>query len=96
MSASEHNTAVKGQTPQMASTKPSQRSTPTTGDVLISRSTARADVFAISLVPTESHVVATRYRDAMLKGSELARGLAVDGWYTCDHTHFVRIAKHRA
>jgi hypothetical protein len=30
--------------------------------VLISRSTARADVFAISTVPTESHGVATLTR----------------------------------
>ena len=96
MSAREHDVAVKGQMSQMASPKPSQRSAPKTGDVLISRSTARADVYAISTVPTESHVLATRYQDAMLKGSELARRLAVDGWYTCDHTHFVRIAKHRA
>jgi hypothetical protein len=21
---------------------------------------------------------------------------AVDGWYTCDHTHFVCIARHRS
>jgi hypothetical protein len=96
MGAREHDIVVNGQTPQMASTRPGDRSGPTTGDVLISRSTARADVFAISTVPTESHGVATRYQDAVLKGSELARGLAVDGWYTCDHTHFVRIAKHRA
>ena len=96
MRARDHATGLKGQMSQMAPPRRNQRSAPTTGDVLISRSTARADVYAISTVPSESHVVATRYQDAMLKGSELARRLAVDGWYTCDHTHFVRIARHRA
>ena len=26
---------------------------------------------------------------------QLACGRAVDGWFTCDHIHFLRIAKHR-
>jgi hypothetical protein len=96
MSAREHAIVPIGQISQTAPPKPSQRSAPRTGDVLISRRTARADVYAISMIPIEAHIIATRYQDAMLKGSELARRLAVDGWYTCDHTHFVRIAKHRA
>jgi hypothetical protein len=25
-------------------------------------------------------------------GRELARALAVDGWFTCDQTHYLRLA----
>ena len=49
----------------------------------------------ISVVPTKADLVAMRYDDAMERVRELARVLAVDGWYTCDHTHFARIASHR-
>jgi len=37
----------------------------------------------------------TRYQDAIDAGRLLARGLAVDGWFSCDHTHYVRIATYR-
>jgi hypothetical protein len=65
------------------------------GDVLVSRSTARADVYDISVVPRDAHIGKTRYQDAMDAGRLLARGLAVDGWFSCDHTHYVRIATFR-
>ena len=68
---------------------------PTPGDVLVSRATARCDVFAISVFPKDAHVVVSRYQDAIEKAREVAGRLAVDGWYTCDHTHFARIALHR-
>jgi hypothetical protein len=68
---------------------------PKSGDVLVSRPTARADAYAISVIPTQGYIVAVRYEDAVEIGRELARGLVVDGWYTCDHTHSVRIARHR-
>ena len=51
MRARDHATGLKGQMSQMAPPRRNQRSAPTTGDVLISRSTARADVYAISTVP---------------------------------------------
>ena len=95
MSARESYVAVRGENPEKASRMPSRRSYPKSGDVLASRPTARADIHAISVVPTEARIVAMRYEDAIEKVRELARGLAVDGWYTCDHTHFARIASHR-
>ena len=72
------------------------RSTPRAGDVLVAERTARADVFAISVVPADAHIVAQRYPEAIEKVRELARQLGVDGWYTRDHTHYARIAAHRA
>jgi hypothetical protein len=69
---------------------------PQQGDVLASRPTARADRFAISVVPAPTHAVATRYDEAIASIRELARQHAVDAWYTCNHTHFVRVAHHRS
>ena len=86
--------AVEGQSPMTVSPMP-RRPAPQLGDVLVSRPTARADVYAISVIPSQARIVAARHQDAMEKVDELARGLAVDGWYTCDHTHFARIATHR-
>jgi hypothetical protein len=86
--------AVERQSPVTVSPMP-RRPAPTPGDVLASRPTARADVYAISVIPSKAYIVAARYQDAMEKVDELARGLAVDGWYTCDHIHFAQIAKHR-
>jgi hypothetical protein len=90
----EPRTAVEGQGPMTVSPMP-RRPAPKSGDVLVSRPTARADVYAISVIPSEARIVAARYQDAMARVEELARGLAVDGWYTCDHIHFARIARHR-
>jgi hypothetical protein len=65
------------------------------GDVLVSRPTARADVYDISVVPGVARVSNACYEEGMETGRQLARELAVDGWFTCDHTHVVRIATHR-
>ena len=86
--------AVEAQSPVTVSPMP-RRPAPKSGDVLVSRPTARADVYAISVIPSAARIVAARYQDAMEKVDELARVLAVDGWYTCDHTHFARVARHR-
>jgi len=94
MGVSEHRIAGEGQSQMTVSPMP-RRPAPQSGDVLVSRPTARADVYAISVIPSKARIVAARYQDAMEKVDELARGLAVDGWYTCDHTHFARIARHR-
>jgi hypothetical protein len=94
MSGREHRIAVERQSPMTVSPMP-RRPAPTSGDVLVSRPTARADVYAISVIPSTAHIVEARYQDAMRKVEELACGLAVDGWYTCDHTHFAQIARHR-
>ena len=65
------------------------------GDVLVSRPTARSDIYDISVVPSVVRVTTVCYEDGMEMGRQLARELAVDGWFTCDHTHVVRIAEHR-
>ena len=95
MGARDTDATVSGDSSGQASRMPSQREYPRSGDVLASRPTARADVYAISVVPTQAKIVARRYDDAMRRVRELARARAVDGWYTCDHTHFLRVASHR-
>ena len=71
------------------------RSAPNDGDVLASRRTARADFYTISIVPDTAHIRAGRYSEAISKVQELAERLEVDGWFTCDHTHFACVATHR-
>jgi hypothetical protein len=72
------------------------RTMPEAGDVLASKPTARADLYAISIVPATAHVTATRYSEAIERVRELARGRRVDGWFTCNHTHYARVATHRS
>ena len=96
MGAHEPDVAIREEESTQASGMPSRRPLPQSGDVLASRPTARADRYVIGVVPTEAKIVAVRYDDAMERVRELARALAVDGWYTCDHTHFARIASHRS
>ena len=95
MGAHDSYVVVRGENSRKASGVPSRRQYPQSGDVLASRPTARADIYEISVVPTKADLVDMRYDDAMNRVRELARVLAVDGWYTCDHTHFARIASHR-
>ena len=71
------------------------RSAPNDGDVLASKRTARADFYTISIVSETGHIRAGRYSEAISKVQELAERLEVDGWFTCDHTHFARVAMHR-
>jgi hypothetical protein len=71
------------------------RSVPQAGDVLASARTARADVYTISILPAAAHLTATRHAEALEKVRELARGLDVDGWFTCNHTHYARVASFR-
>jgi hypothetical protein len=87
--------AVRSNGSMKAPRVPIQRESPRAGDVLASRPTARVDVYAISVVPAEAAFVPMRYDDAMKRVRELAREGAVDGWYTCDHTHFLRVARYR-
>ena len=68
---------------------------PDVGDVLASARTARADVYTISIVPAAAHLSATRYAEAVEKVRELAHGLKADGWFTCNHTHYARVASFR-
>ena len=74
---------------------PGSGSRPVPGDVLVSERTARADVYAISLVPGPPLVVARRYSDAIRKVRAFARQRQVDGWYTGDQTHYAQVARYR-
>jgi hypothetical protein len=60
--------------------------------VLVSRPSGRADVYDISVVPAAPHTSRKGYEEAMNTGRQLARTLAVDGWFTCDQTHYLRLA----
>lgn len=75
---------------------PSSRTGPVPGDVLVSEPTARADVYAISVVPGPVQIVAGRYPDAIEKVRHLARERGVDGWYTGDQTHYAQVAQFRS
>ncbi len=71
------------------------RLVPQAGDVLVSSRSARADIHTISIVSAAAHARVTRHAEAIEKVRALARGLGVDGWFTCDHTHYARVAKFR-
>jgi len=68
---------------------------PKSGDVLVSERSARADVYDISLVPANAHMMVERYDEAVQTVRELARQRNVDGWCTVDQTHYARIARYR-
>jgi hypothetical protein len=80
---------------ETTASKPYVRSVPQTGDVLASARSARADVYTISILPAAAHLTATRHAEALEKVRELARGLDVDGWFTCNHIHYARVASFR-
>jgi hypothetical protein len=75
---------------------PGHRPGPEPGDVLASERSARADVYAISVVPGPARIFALRYLEAIDHVRELACQRGVDGWYTCDQTHYALVARHRA
>ena len=82
---------------QLQETRPDAwRSGPQAGDIVASERSARADVFAISIIPTDSDVTVTRYSAAIERVQELARTRRVDGWFTSDHTHYARVASYRS
>ena len=72
------------------------RSAPQAGDILVSERSARADVFAISIIATSSDLTESRYAAAIARAQELARVRRVDGWFTSDHTHYARVARYRS
>ena len=69
---------------------------PRNGDVIASKRTARPDFYTIGIVPDTGQTVARRYLEAIDRVQQLAEQLGVDGWFTCDHTHSARVARHRA
>ena len=68
---------------------------PNAGDLLVSRRSARADVYEISVVSESVYTLARSYREAIERAKGLAGSLSVDAWFTCDHRHYARIARHR-
>ena len=76
--------------------RPQAPSAPQAGDILVSERSARADVFAISIVGSDSDDTVRRYSAAIARVQELARTRQVDGWYTADQTHYVRVASYRS
>ena len=83
----------KAMTPSAQSRR---QAVPRHGDVLASGRSARADIYEISVVPLEAHMMVGRYGDAIAEVRTLAGRLRVDGWYTSDHTHYARIAAGRS
>jgi hypothetical protein len=77
--------------PRVRNAKP----VPQAGDVVASRATARSDNYTIRILPDTAYEVAARYPDAIEKVRQRARRLEVDGWFTADHTHFLRVAQCR-
>jgi hypothetical protein len=75
--------------------RPAGGARPKSGDVLVSKPTARADLYETSVIPAAAHITNVSYEDGENSGRQLARELAVDAWFTCDHTHVVRVAHHR-
>jgi hypothetical protein len=71
------------------------RLVPQPGDVVASRTTARSDDYAISILPDAAYAVSAHYAEAIATVCQRASLLKVDGWYTADHTHFVRVASCR-
>ena len=71
------------------------RPVPQPGDVVASRATARSDNYTIRILPDTAYEVAVRYPDAIETVRQRARRLEVDGWFTADHTHFLRVAHCR-
>src|SRR5688572_28405546 len=69
---------------------------PRHGDILVSQKSARADRYSIGVVDDAEQEVAPGFDEAMRIATQLAGERKVDGWYTCDHTHFLLVAHHRS
>jgi hypothetical protein len=69
---------------------------PRPGDILVSQKSARADRYAIRVVDDAGQKVTPCFDEAMRTARQLAGQRTVDGWYTCDHTHFLSVAHHRS
>ena len=84
--------ALREPPPTDHSLTPALRPVPHAGDVLASKRSARADVFMICIVSGADDRRVKRYQEAIDRVLELARELRVDGWFTCNHTHYARVA----
>jgi hypothetical protein len=69
---------------------------PQAGDVLVSKATATVE-HVVSIVSGHSEDVALPTHEAAVAAArELAKKGHVDAWLTEDHTHYLKIASHRA
>jgi hypothetical protein len=68
---------------------------PQAGDILASERSSRADVFTVSVVPAAGDETVARYSAAIERVKELARDHRVNGWFTIDQTHYLRVANYR-
>jgi hypothetical protein len=75
--------------------KATRRPTPKSGDIVVSKRSARADLYDISILPGTGDQVSRRRADAIERVRQLARQLRVDAWYTSDQTHYVQLASDR-
>ena len=87
--------ALREPPPIDRSLKPALSPVPQAGDVLASKRSARADVFTIGVVSGADVKRVRRHQEAIDRVLELAREWQVDGWFTCNHTHYVRVARFR-
>jgi hypothetical protein len=78
---------------EQPSLKPTWRPSPASGDILVSKATARSDLYLVSVVPNSSGLSADHYDDAVKMARTFAKARGVDEWFTVDHTHFVRLGK---
>ena len=69
---------------------------PQAGDILVSERSARADVFTVSVVPAAGAETVTRYSAAIELVKNLARSRHVNGWFTNDQIHYLRIVSYRS
>jgi hypothetical protein len=75
------------------SLKPTWRPGPTSGDIVVSKATARSDLYTISVVPNSPERSADDYDDAVKIARAFANERGGDEWFTVDHTHFARLGK---
>jgi hypothetical protein len=80
MGAQLDDITLKARHSEVSPSKRPLQPVPQPGDVLASARTARADVYAISIVPAAAHLTASRHSEAIEKVRELAGRLEVDGW----------------
>ena len=69
-------------------------SSPRSGDVLISHSTAVRE-HHITIVPAASYATSPTHDEAVRDGRSEARARGVDAWLTEDQTHVLKVASHR-
>jgi hypothetical protein len=93
MTAHASRKAFDGDVREQPSPKPTWQPGPASGDILVSKATARSDFYTISVGPNSSELSADSYDDAVKMARAFANARGVDEWFTVDHTHFVRLDK---